>query len=58
MKPPILVIEIYEDIDRPYKIIDNTGKVINTIQQIDLYNAIRKAINLRLQKHHSKLQGD
>lgn len=49
---PILIIKIYDDIDKPHEIVNpKNGKVIETINQLDLINAIRMVIEGRLKKH-------
>lgn len=61
---PILTIRIYEDIAKSYEIESRRAytnaifDVKQTINQLDLFNAIRNATEERLKKHHNKLKGD
>lgn len=58
---PILTIRIYEDIDKPHEI-ETVGTIsmliTETINQLDLFNAIRNAIDERLKKQNTKLKGE
>ena len=56
---PILTIRIYEDIDKPHEIEKHRYlyDIKETINQVDLYEAIRKAIDKRLQFNNAKITG-
>lgn len=54
MKKPLLTIKIYDDINLPHEVILDKD-TFHTINQNDLYEAIRQTIQVRLTLNHEEI---